>query len=522
MTRQDLTRLLREALRGRRSKSSRREGFNWFTRNRLRLNLLFGDAQFRRYLFEPFIDVVESFDDTVEGRINATITQIALTNAAIANLPGKLGAGVIVSIGLEIWMATRIATHLGINIASIDQISRVLGRVAIVIAGTFFLFIHVIRFFFSVFSALPATLPAIALAELFATSCIGIFFRTALEQSWDGEKFHQRSLLKATPRVFRQAAELLKQQWDAIEHAFKRENLATMMQRFNVLLFGAPVKVDDACRAAQLFPVLAMDAYQEARFNQLSGPLGRLFQRIVESERECAAADVGGTGHFVSEGSPVRKQLTLEFVVLDRMFDELLAIYESGGHDTWAADSDKGEKRDKCDLVFCASNSAKAIYVFDLHLLDRITLEGSLVASRPHVTNNSKTDASPMCRSDPDLRMSKMTNFEDHALKEYVRRFVCEPPQCRGTNEILGVLKPVVLAFRRNLIDKRLFEEALEASNLDIERKLAVRLALTLQDKPKDIWNLMRRGMLALSSTVSESNQVSIRYRALHADHASV
>ena len=88
----------------------------WFSKNFDRVTNLFADKSLRDFVLEPFVDVLNNPSKSIDPSAYMIITQVAVVNAVLAGLPGKMGVGVFVCMGLEAWMAYRIARHVGIKI----------------------------------------------------------------------------------------------------------------------------------------------------------------------------------------------------------------------------------------------------------------------------------------------------------------------------------------------------------------------------------------------------------------------
>ena len=97
-------------------KKYRRESRGWFEQNYEPIDRLFTAPRVRKFVFEPFENLWASTDQTTPGKVKATITQVAVANALLAGLPGKMGVGVFVCMALEAYMATCIARHVGLEI----------------------------------------------------------------------------------------------------------------------------------------------------------------------------------------------------------------------------------------------------------------------------------------------------------------------------------------------------------------------------------------------------------------------
>lgn len=99
----------------------------WMARNSHLIRSLFEDYKIRDFVFEPFKGVFNYCEDDLDERIMSTITQVAIANAVLAGLPGKLGVGVAVSMCLEAWMAFTIAKSVGIKVKKINDIWKYFG-----------------------------------------------------------------------------------------------------------------------------------------------------------------------------------------------------------------------------------------------------------------------------------------------------------------------------------------------------------------------------------------------------------
>ena len=80
-----------------------------------RARILFDNDRLRDWVFAPFRAAFHTQGDVTSRQVRRTITGVALANAVLAGLPGKLGIGVAVSMALEAFMALRIAQHVGIT-----------------------------------------------------------------------------------------------------------------------------------------------------------------------------------------------------------------------------------------------------------------------------------------------------------------------------------------------------------------------------------------------------------------------
>ena len=93
--------------------SDPKEAREWFKNNLSRVKALFDNYTLRDFIFEPFKAVFDTPAKTIDKNIYSVITQVAIINAVLAGLPGKMGVGVYEVMALEGWMALCIARHVG-------------------------------------------------------------------------------------------------------------------------------------------------------------------------------------------------------------------------------------------------------------------------------------------------------------------------------------------------------------------------------------------------------------------------
>jgi len=151
---------LKDALKRSKDEDARRRGSSWLLRNWARVKILFENEALAKYVFEPVAELWDQSHPSNDAAISRLISQIAIANAVIAGLPGKLGIGVAVAIALEIYMAIQIARRTGVEINGIGDAMKYMGAGAAVALTVFEGFRQVLGFFFSLFSMvgfLPAT-----------------------------------------------------------------------------------------------------------------------------------------------------------------------------------------------------------------------------------------------------------------------------------------------------------------------------------------------------------------------------
>lgn len=155
---------------------------HWLDRNWNRLKELFSNVQLRDFVFEPIKGVFAADGADDASVIRQTITMVAVANAVMAGLPGKMGVGVAVSIALEGWLAYVIASRVGITMRSVSDIWKYFGLLATIGGVIFYGIRAALGLAFSLFSAIPGLNPMI-LAELIVTDVVGVLFWVGFEEA---------------------------------------------------------------------------------------------------------------------------------------------------------------------------------------------------------------------------------------------------------------------------------------------------------------------------------------------------
>ena len=102
----------------------------WLSNHVERVQRLFENYTLRDFIFEPFKGVFQSSSEKLDDDTYSVITQVAIINAVLAGLPGRMGVGVYIVMALEGWMAFKIARNVGVNIQSPKDIWKYFGVLA--------------------------------------------------------------------------------------------------------------------------------------------------------------------------------------------------------------------------------------------------------------------------------------------------------------------------------------------------------------------------------------------------------
>ena len=213
---------------------NRKKAFEWLKKNLNKVKQLISDTPVSKFILEPFSGVFKTKSDIVESDVYGVITKVAIINMVLAGIPGRLGIGVFVSIGFEIWMAFKIAQYVGFKeIKSYTDIARYLGLASGVFLLIFEAFKVAIGLAISLISAVWPYSPII-FAELFVTNMFGLIFLFGFQniihsKSFNDIKFYQ---------LFSMTRKLTNHQWNLVKNVANTDNLKTIGKRIKEFLVG--------------------------------------------------------------------------------------------------------------------------------------------------------------------------------------------------------------------------------------------------------------------------------------------
>jgi len=212
-----------------------KETQDWFERNYKRIESLFTNQQLRAFIFEPFENLIRSFGNTTEEQVKRTITQVAIINAVLTAIPGKLGIGVFVCMAFEAYMVCRIAGHVGIDIKSPKDIFKYTGTGVGILASIGWGFANLFGATFSLLSVIPVNLPITFFAGLITTNAMGIFFWMLFEGIREEKPLKSAKVLVTLPKKL---TSLFKYQWNALKERLSPSALKRTGLRLSEFLPG--------------------------------------------------------------------------------------------------------------------------------------------------------------------------------------------------------------------------------------------------------------------------------------------
>lgn len=335
----------------------------WFERNFFRLKMLFENDSIRSYVFEPVSDALNASNFNTDNQVRAVITQVAVTNAVLAGLPGKLGVGVIVSMGLEAYMAYAIANRIGIRMEQRSDILKYFGVLAGTVGSILWLFRQLLSFAYSLFSVVPM-LPPMVLAELFVTDVVGVLFWVGFEEARKHGSFRIPKRMFVT--VGRRAKELWRYQRDCVTSSLSPSSIKLMSKRVKGWLTGdiIPTGRDAARLRGDAFAAGALAWLLMGREEELGGPLGQHFIQAIRLRfPKLADASVTEIGDFMREQYDEEQLEGVLSLIKGKMFELMVESEENLDGDEWSADLHDDESFPGSDVVFTNYQTGEEIEV---------------------------------------------------------------------------------------------------------------------------------------------------------------
>jgi hypothetical protein len=472
----------------------------WFTENSHLIFQLFEDIKIRDFVFEPFKDVFKEKHHSDSDRILSVITKVALVNAVLGGLPGRMGVGVFIAMGLEAWMALKIARSIGIKVKSTEDIWTYFGLLAGISGVILFLFRHLIGFAWSLFSIIPF-LPHMVFAELVVTNLVGIIFWVGFEEAYESGSF--RIPIRMVGAMKNRMSDLYYYQKDMVKALSNKENLRLVGKRLKSWLSGEIV-VDKAVMRGEVFPFLAMAYLIKGQYESLEGPLGKEFIQTIRRAypEKLGNASLDEMRDFFSEHNPAQLKGDVSLVkgdlrehwgkrVKDGYLKELHEDRSHPGSDVILTDKVTGEE------ILANYKSTTNPDLIESHL----EKYPNIVAIPPNELKDVFGDH-PMVMFDgiSDKEVLKVTEENFDKLLNQLEPIEAGEIVAAGVSaKAIGMLWPFVMAF----IGKRISESQLKKALVKVLGEsgvsLIARLSWAVALGPVFAWYLLARSVMLLT-----------------------
>ena len=510
------------AFRRYRSKATLNEAKEWFTENYARIAQIFEDERVRDFIFQPFRKFLQSFENTTDGQVKAIITQVALANAVLAGLPGKLGVGVYVCMALEAWMALRIAGFVGVRINSPAEIFKYVGVFSGVALTITWLFTHLLRGTFSLLSLIPVDIPLTVVAELLVTNLVGIMFWFAFQEAAENRSF--RVPLRMMRRVYSTTSDLLAFQIEAIRQTISLQNLKMMGERLVAWLKGDLILPEPARLRGEVLIASLIAVLRLRRFSELEGPMGEMFLQSIRDRwsRELSHASEEEIAEYMDRYDG-EQMLGVINVIKGKMFEHLVATSENADGDVWKAYLHDNESYPGSDIIFTNLETGEEIEVSLKAVSDPGLIERALLRY-PDIPIITTSEMSAEYSDVEMVFVTKVSDAELEATTEYLFDEMMEKNSTVwshydaaagigvGTSgAMVASLWPFVVAHLRGKITRDQLIEAFHRAMGEGGRAVAVRIAIGAALGPVYVWYLLAKGVMQLAPNVKEVAAQPIR-----------
>ncbi len=483
----------------------------WTEENAPLIHKLFENIRIRDFIFEPFKGVFTHFEDDPDEKILSTITQVAIANAVIAGLPGKLGVGVAVSICLEAWMAYTIARSVGIKIKSINDVWAYMGLLGGVAVVILFVFRHLLGFAFAMFNMVGA-LPATILAELLVTDIVGVLFWFGFAEANKTGRFRIPKMMIG--HLLEKTTELFSHQEDFATALCNKDNIKLVGSRLKSWFSGDIISVEPGMRG-EIFAFAAMAYLIEGKYDELKGPLGEQF---IESIRRAYSSQLGDAtleqmSNYFSGHTPAQLSGDIN-LVKGEMFEHLVEHLENIDGDHWTAQLHDIRTVPGSDIIFTNIETGQQIEV-SLKSTDMPGVIEEALKRYPDIPILTTTEVEQYFGDHPlvdyteisDAKLEKITEDNFERLVDDLEPISAAKIATSGViSKTITSVYPFVIAYIRRKITQEQLKIALTKVLGDSGVSLASRLSFAIILGPVFAWYLLARSVLLMVKSAQRLN----------------
>lgn len=494
-------------------RSSDPEALSWLRRNIPRLEGLFSSRLALDFVFEPFKAVFKVKGTPTEREVRATIAGVSLANAVIAGLPGKLGVGLFVAVALEIFMAYRIARHLGYSLQSLEDARDSLGAAAAGAFAVFFLFKEVLGGFFSLFNTVGA-LPATVLAEYTTTTFIGVVLWLGFEA---GKK---RGRFVVPVRLLKRAIEItrdiVKQHAQVVQSAARPATVRLVWERFSAFVSGE-VAVDRPALRGDVFVPVAMAYLLMKEGERLDGPLGQIFlDSIRQAWPDLADAGVSEIADHMRQYGSEELQGVMN-LIQGQVFERMVELAENGDGDAWTADLHDDRTVEGSDMVMSNTETGGQVEVSLKATMNESYIEQSLL-DYPDIPIYATDEVARALEYTGAVHATGISHAElvdvtDENFDELLWQLPSQEDIIAGglTASAFVRLYPFLVAYARGRIGRKQLETAVFRVTGQTARATVSRLLFAAALGPVFGWYLLARGAITVSDAAHAVPEVRPR-----------
>ncbi len=477
---------------------------DWLDKNFERTQSFINDRA-QSIIFRGIDDAFGWNSNLVNRDMYRVITTVAVINASLAALPGKMGVGVLISMGLEAVMAISIAQSIGIKIKKPRDILAYFGlfsgAVLMVLEG----FGHLVRGFFSVFSALPGN--PLVLAEIFATNLVGVLFIVGFMEIKKGKSF--RIPVRLLKTVIDEVMALTKFQAVSLKDMLSPSNLKRIYNSFTEWLRGDDVP-DPRLVRGDIFTPLAMSMLIAGNYQQLEGPMGKAFLQAIRLRWSSQFGPDASVEEIAARFQDYDTDALLGATntIKGKMFEILVTDTENSNDDEWTAHMHTDETYPGSDIVFTNPETGQQLDVSlkAIKVQNRDIIEEALL-KYPDIPIMATDEVAATYDGDPRVFSSGFTHKElQNITEENIDKLINQIEPLNATEivfngQVVGafaVLWPITVAFHRKRISKDQYSKAIFAALGQNGKIMAARVVAAVAMGPVYAWFLLANGLNGL------------------------
>ena len=483
----------------------------WLKENLSKVKQLLEETPLSKFVLEPFYGVFDNSPDVLRSDVYNIITKVAIINAVLAGLPGKMGVGVYVAMALELWMAVRIAQYVGLkDIKNASDIARYVGLFAstglIILEG----FKMIIGSLYSVVSLVVPIINPLIILEIIATNLIGLIFLFGFKNVLYAKKFGEIRYLS----LLSMTKDLSLHQFHFLKNVVNTENLKIVGGRLKAFFLGE-FPVDPKIINGEVFSTIAMAYLIAGQHEKLEGPLGEAFIQAIRLRWSAQLGDTA-TMEEISEHFQQYDMSQLEGVtntIKGKMFEILVTAQENTDSDNWTAKMHEDESFPGSDIIFYNSETNEKLEVS----LKAVSADNSFIiedalVKYPDLPIMTTDEVASRYDSNPNVYGSGFTNTDlDDITDENLKNLISQMEPINTKEVVMGgvtmstfaALWPYVMAYLR----KRLTQDQLEKVFFQVMGDSGIRLVSRLASAailgPIFAWWLLAKGVGAIVDMAS-------------------
>jgi hypothetical protein len=498
------------------------ESKEWLKNNTYKVKTLFENYSLRDFVLEPFKSVFSSSTKTLNADIYSVITQVAVINAVLAGLPGKMGVGVAVSMALEAWMAYQIANHVGLKINNVSDIRKYIGVLIATIASILWIVKAALGIAFSLFSVVSGPLNPLIFAELLVTDLLGIGFWLGFSNVRNNKSFESFG----TQELTNITKELFLHQYNILKNILTPENIKTTGKRIVAYLKG-DFPVDQRLINGEVFSTVAMAYLISGQYEKLDGPLGDIFIdaiRLRWSSQFNEDTSIEEIGSRFQEYSPDQIEGAIN-TIKGKMFEIMATEQENLDGDQWHATMHTDESFPGSDIIFSDIETGEQIEVS----LKAISLGNSQIIDEalkkyPDMPIMTTEEVATLYKDDPRVFGSGVFNEDlENISEEKFNELVNNIEPIDHYQVIIGgvtigsaaALWPYVIHYLRKKISYEQLETVFNHLLGEAGLKLVSRISYGFVFGPLFAWWLLARGIKGLVTMAEPTNKILIELKTL-------